>query len=365
MQEVLDRLVGKKYYWSVDVSSYYWQIEMEDESKPLTAFVIPGGGKFQFTRVPFGLRAAPMWAQSQLRTELDANEGTRGLINFIDDISYGSDDPDDLCEKFEALLKFAIARNIKLKREKCALGVPALKALGCVVNAQGKWIDPDRVMSLLRINPARNMKELKSLLGSMNFVRQWIVHAATTCAPLTDLLKKSAKFEWGPEQDEALEALKREVESSECLTNIDPKRTVYLRPDASNLGCAAVLFQMFKMEENGKEVEKPKAIAYASRRFSAAERKWSTAEAEAFAIKWGMQTFLPLIQGLPVIVESDHANHRYLYANQTSAKIQRWRMYLEQFEYEIRHIAGAKQEVSDGLSRLHLRNLTLTAPTEV
>ena len=363
MHEVLDQLVGKKYYWSVDVSSYYWQIEMEDESKPLTAFVIPGGGKFQFRRVPFGLRAAPMWAQSQLREALDGDPNTKGLVNFIDDISFGSDEPDELCEKFEALLKFAIAHNIRLKREKCCLGVPALKALGCVINSQGKWVDPERVLSLLRINPARNLKELKSLLGSMNFVRQWIAHAATTCAPLTDLLKKNAKFEWGPEQDAALEKLKSEVECSECLANLDPKRPVFLRPDASNLGCAAVLFQMVTVEENGQLIERPRAIAYASRRFSAAERKWSTAEGEAFAIKWAMQTFMPMIQGLPVIVESDHANHRYLYASQTSAKIQRWRMFLEQFEYEIRHIAGKNQEVSDGLSRLHLRNLMSSAPT--
>jgi hypothetical protein len=34
MHEVLDKLVGKRYYWSVDVSSYYWQIPIDDESKP-------------------------------------------------------------------------------------------------------------------------------------------------------------------------------------------------------------------------------------------------------------------------------------------------------------------------------------------
>ena len=246
---------------------------------------MPGGGKFQFKRVPFGLRAAPMWAQSQLKERLDADPTTQGLVNFIDDISYGSDDPDDLCAKWEALLKFAIKHNIRLKREKCCLGVPALKALGCVVNSQGKWVDPDRVLSLLRINPARNLKELKQLLGSLNFVRQWIAHAATTCAPLTDLLKKSAKFEWGPLQDEALEKLKAEVQCSECLANIQPGLPVYLRPDASNVGCAAVLFQMIELVENGVNVQRPRAIAYASRRFSAAERKWSTAEGEAFAIK--------------------------------------------------------------------------------
>ena len=293
MHEVLDNLVGKKYYWSVDISSYYWQIAIEDESKPLTAFVIPGGGKFQFKRVPFGLRAAPMWAQSKLKEELDADPTTKGLVNFIDDISFGSNDPEELCHKFEALLKFAIAHNIKLKREKCCLGVPALKALGCVVNSQGKWIDPDRVMSLLRIQPASTVKELKQLLGSMNFVRQWLAHAATTCAPLTDLLKKNAKFQWGPEQDQALERLKAEVASSECLANLDPSRPVYLRPDASNLGCAAVLFQMVEVLENGVKIERPRAIAYASRRFSAAERKWSTAEGEALAIKWSMQVFQP------------------------------------------------------------------------
>jgi len=363
MNEVLDKLVGKRFYWSVDVSSYYWQIEMDEESRPLTAFVIPGGDKFQFTRVPFGLKSAPMWAQQQLRDELRQGEETKDLVNFLDDITYGSDDPDDLCNKFESLLKFCISKNIKLKREKCVLGVPAIRALGCVVNAQGKFVDPDRVLALLKLKPATNVKELRCLLGSFGFVRQWIAHSATTCAPLTDLLKKQAKFTWSTDQDRALEALKREVQLTGALGSVDPSLPLYIRPDSSNIGTAAVLFQMIKVtDEQGLEREIPRAIAYTSRRFSAAERRWTTAEAEAFGIKNAVTKFSPLIQGLQFIVECDHANHRYLY-NATSAKIQRWRMYLEQFDYEIRHIAGKNQEVADGLSRLHLHNLLTTAPT--
>jgi hypothetical protein len=38
-------------------------------------------------------------------------------------------------------------------------------------------------------------------------------------------------------------------------------------------------------------------------------------------------------------------------------------MFLEQFTYEIRHLSGSKNEISDGLSRLHMRNLMATAPT--
>jgi transposase InsO family protein len=363
MHETLDQLVGKRFYWSVDISSYYWQIELADESKELTAFVIPGGQKFQFTRVPFGLRSAPAWAQQQLKETLQADPTTAKLTNYLDDINFGSNDADECVQQFEDLLKFCIKHNIKLKREKCALGVPAIKALGCVVNAAGKWIDPDRVLALLKVPPARCVKELKSLLGSFGFVRQWLCHAATICAPLTDLLRKNSKFTWGPAQDAALEALKREVESSTCLGQLDPKLPIYIRPDASNIGCAAVLFQMVKVVEDGVEKERPRAIAYTSRRFSPAEMRWSTAEGEAFAIKHAFCRFQSLIQGLPVIVESDHANHRFLYNAKTSAKIQRWRMFLEQFDYEVRHLPGKKNEISDGLSRLHMRNLMLTAPT--
>jgi hypothetical protein len=363
MHETLDALVGKKFYWSVDISSYYWQIELAEEAKELTAFVLPGGQKYQFTRVPFGLRSAPAWAQQQLRETLQADSTTARLVNYLDDINFGSDDADECVDQFEKLLKFCIKHNIKLKREKCMLGVPAIKALGCVVNAAGKWIDPDRVLALLKLPAARCVKELKSLLGSFGFVRQWLCNAAVICAPLTDLLRKQANFHWGPAQDEALEALKREVESSSCLGQLDPKLPIFIRPDASNIGCAAVLFQMVKTMENGIEIERPRAIAYTSRRFSPAEMRWSTAEAEAFAIKHAFCRFQSLIQGLPVIVESDHANHRFLYNAKTSAKIQRWRMFLEQFDYEIRHLSGSKNEISDGLSRLHMRNLMATAPT--
>jgi hypothetical protein len=81
IHETLDSLVGKRYYWSVDISSYYWQIELEEGAKELTAFVIPGGQKYQFTHVLFGLRAAPTWAQQQLKETLLADPTTARLVN--------------------------------------------------------------------------------------------------------------------------------------------------------------------------------------------------------------------------------------------------------------------------------------------
>lgn len=364
----LDELAGKKYYWSVDVSSYYHQISLDNDSCQYTAFVLPGGSKYEYTRVPFGLRSAPAWAQQQLRENLHKHEGTKKLINFLDDITYGSDDIEDSVETFRALLKFCVAHKIKLKRSKCTLGVGAVKALGFVVNSQGKWIDPDRVLSLLKIPRARTPKELKQLLGSFGFVRQFLVDSAKVCDPMFDLLKKNAKFCWTAEHDAALEKLKKCVETAPCLGQIDPTKPVYARVDASDIGVGCVLYQMVR--EEGATSEVPKAIAYASRRFSPAERRWALAEREGYSTKFVWEKFQSMLQGIPVVIETDHRNHLYLHSA-SSLKLQRWRMYLQQFQYEIRHVDGNRNSTADGMSRifedlstLHIANLMATAPTD-
>ncbi|TEB19519.1 hypothetical protein C9890_0201 [Perkinsus sp. BL_2016] len=294
LHDVLDRLAGKRFYWSVDVSSFFNQIEVDDDSAEYLAFVVPGGDKYEFRRVPFGCKNAPAWAQQQLRENLQGDESTRGLINFIDDITYGSDDIEDSVKKFRALLEFCVKHKLKLKRSKCVLGVPAVKALGFVLNREGKWIDPDRVMSLLKLPAAKGVKELRHL----------------------------------------------------------------------DIGCACVLYQMVYNEATHQE--EPRAIAYSARRFSAAERRWCLAERESYSIKMAWERFNGMLAGLQVVVETDHKNHLYMYSA-SSMKVQRWRMWLQQFDYEIRHLPGKLNEPVDSLSRLfeslHVSNLMIDAPT--
>ena len=40
IEETLDCLNGAKFFTSLDLKSGYWQVEMEEESKPLTAFTV-------------------------------------------------------------------------------------------------------------------------------------------------------------------------------------------------------------------------------------------------------------------------------------------------------------------------------------
>ena len=43
----------------LDLTSGFWQLELDERHRPYTAFTIPGQGQFQWRVTPFGLMGAP------------------------------------------------------------------------------------------------------------------------------------------------------------------------------------------------------------------------------------------------------------------------------------------------------------------
>ena len=59
MNEILDTLRSDEFISKIDLKSAYLQIPLEENSKPITAFTVPGKGMYQFKRLPFDLTNAP------------------------------------------------------------------------------------------------------------------------------------------------------------------------------------------------------------------------------------------------------------------------------------------------------------------
>ncbi|KAM8701810.1 hypothetical protein ACLKA7_000884 [Drosophila subpalustris] len=66
VHHILDQLREAHYITSLDLKDGYWQIPMEQASRPLTAFTVPGRGLFQWKVMPFGLHSAPATFQRAL-----------------------------------------------------------------------------------------------------------------------------------------------------------------------------------------------------------------------------------------------------------------------------------------------------------
>jgi hypothetical protein len=106
-KEQLDKLAGKQYFCSLDCSSFFHQFEIREEDRDLTAFVVPWGQKFRWARVPFGLRNSPAHTQKEFQ-QLLASNGLMDVVPYYDDVCFGSDSADELCEKLEKLLRLAV-----------------------------------------------------------------------------------------------------------------------------------------------------------------------------------------------------------------------------------------------------------------
>jgi hypothetical protein len=351
IRKCLDRLVGNRIFGSIDCSAMYHQIELEEGSKNLIAFSIPGSsrgkggrslgsGLWRAERVQFGMRNACQHAQEAFNQCIRSDARLDSVQNYLDDAALAARTPAEFLVLVRAFFEMCETFNIKLNAAKTVLGVPELKHLGFVVNEHGCKVDADRIRVLTHLPRPRTVKQVQALVGAFNFVRAWVPRFSTVASPLTGM----KVFSWGAEEEASLVALQAAVASSGMLYCLDYTRAITLRCDASAVGCGGVLLQR---DELGRE----RPIAWVSKKFSAVERRWNTVEAEAFAIVWSLQKLRQFVQGCPICIETDSKNVRYINSATASNKVTRWRMILDEHEYTIAHIPGKTNSV-DAVSRL-------------
>ena len=85
IEEILDCLGGSIIFTSLDLKSGYWQVEMDEMSKQLTAFTVGPLGFYECERMPFGLTSAPVTFQRLMESCL-GDLHLNWCIIYLDDI---------------------------------------------------------------------------------------------------------------------------------------------------------------------------------------------------------------------------------------------------------------------------------------
>ena len=120
--------------------------------------------------------------------------------------------------------------NLKMNPAKCAFGVSAGNFLGFLIHQRGIEVNANKAKTIVNIKPPRTVKEVQSLLGKVNFLRRFIANAAGKMKPLTKLLKgkPGPEVEWGPDQDQALEEIKKSLGNPPVLVPPRPGQKLKL-----------------------------------------------------------------------------------------------------------------------------------------
>ena len=88
---------GAIVFTSLDLKSGYWQVEMDEESKALTAFTVGPLGFYECERMPFGLTNAPTTFQHLMESCL-GKLPLNWCIIYLDDITVFSKTPEEHLE---------------------------------------------------------------------------------------------------------------------------------------------------------------------------------------------------------------------------------------------------------------------------
>ncbi|GJZ68205.1 putative reverse transcriptase domain-containing protein [Tanacetum coccineum] len=225
-----------------------------------------------------------------------------------------------------------------LKKKKCGIHVDPTK-----IEAVKNWASPT------------TPSEIRQFLGIVGYYRRFIKGFSKIAKPMTELIQKNQKFDWGEEQEEAFQLLKQKLCAAPILALPEGSEYFVVYCDASIKGLGKVLMQRMKV------------IAYASRQLKIHEKNYTTHDLELGAVVFALKIWRHYLYGTKCVVFTDHKSLQHILDQKDlNMRQRRWIELLSDYDCEIRYHPGKANVVADALSRkeriepLRVRALVMT-----
>ena len=230
------------------------------------------------------------------------------------------------------------------------------KWLGHEIDEMGIKPNKEKVKAILELKHPENQKQLKSFLGAIQYLAKFLPRLSERTERLRKLLKKDFTWNWGKQQNEDFENIKKMLTEEPCLAHYAKDRENIVTTDASKTGLGITLWQ----KQSDGEI---KPIAFGSRYINDSEKNYSIGELELLAVVWGLEKFRFYLYGKKVFLYTDHQALEPLIKRkrcyrQYSARLTRWLDRLAHFDIAIQHIAGSNLKFTDFLGRNPVENAT-------
>lgn len=355
INHILEKLRNANYISTLDLKDGYWQIPLAEDSRPVTAFTVPGRGLFQFKVMPFGLHSAPATFQRLLDTIITPEYDPHAFA-YLDDIVVVSQTFDEHLKLLKEIFSKLREAGLKINPEKCHFCRKELKYLGHIVSNRGIQTDPEKVKAIQDFPRPKTLRQVRGFLGMASWYRRFIPNFALLTAPLTRLLKKNSRWDWTDEQNNAFQEIKRALATTTALSCPDFTQPFILQVDASDFGLGAALSQRIDKNEI--------IVAFASRLLSESEKKFTVTEKECLAMVWAIRKFRPYLEGSKFTTITDHQALRWLMnLEKPSGRLARWVLELQQHDFSVQYRKGSLNCIADALSRNPCKEDGPTTPT--
>ncbi|GBN26829.1 Transposon Tf2-6 polyprotein [Araneus ventricosus] len=188
---------------------------------------------------------------------------------YIDDVLVASKNEEEHIRHLRILFKRFQDQGIRINPSKCNFGKSQVNFLGYKITEKGIQPMEDKVSAIVNFPKPSTVQEMRRFLAMMNFYRRFILHAASTQAPLFHYLKGAKKKDkrtivWTVEAEKAFQQCKNDLANAATLVHPSSHASISLTVDASDTAIGGVLQQS---SSNGYQ-----PLAFFSRKLSTTEK---------------------------------------------------------------------------------------------
>lgn len=336
-RDTFQQLNGKRVLTLLDNRKGYYQLLLTAAATVWTTFWTPIGS-YMYLRIPFGLISAPAYYNFLIVTLVLA--GLIGLIcvAYFDDTVVFSDDHEQHLKELRTVFERFAKYHLTLNGPKCAIAKSQVAFWGHLVDGTGYNHLPERQAKALSYPRPNTRKQLERFLGLATYFSAHLEHFALLRRRLA-AIASAKSLNWTDDAINAFNELKSGMFNSKKLYFPDYSLEFHQVVDASKSGIGGYLYQL------RGTVEEP--LVFVSLAFNATQSNWATEEQEAFAIYFCVMYAAWILRGCHFYIHTDHKNLIYIRTH-ASAKVIRWNLRLQEFDFTILHHAG-KFNVTDPL----------------
>ena len=352
MTEALETLALSRYFADMDVADAFFTVQLDEASRPYTAFRLPSG-LWEWKVLPQGSKtSAGAWARVVDKTF--ANMPDDELVCYQDDVrAHGSSITSLIKTLWEV---FSCMRTVDMlyKPSKSRFGYESTDFLGHTVMEDQRRPNGVKVAAIQEIATPRTQTDIRSFINMAGFYRKFIKGFAQIAAPLHHLTQGSfpsdITSEWREDiHGKAFQEIKDRLCDGPVLAAPRMDKPFEVATDwcRNGRGVGAVL------QQQGYDGE-VHPIEYWSKKGSDTERRFSSNEGELWGVFEAVRHFRHyLYNGQQNKIITDHKALRTILTQaDPHHKLWRWLRYLQQFDLVFEHRDGTKHAHADGLSRL-------------
>ncbi|KAL0206981.1 hypothetical protein P9112_012692 [Eukaryota sp. TZLM1-RC] len=285
ISDILEFLSKANYRATLDLPKAFWQLKIAEEDIDKTTVSIPGMS-ISFKRACFGLKNVPAVFQNMMMEIFDSD----GVFIYIDDILIVASTLDEFLSRVGTVLERAKRFRVNLGLPKCSFTTckHEIKILGSIFVNKTRYIDESRIEGLINLPKPRTLPEVRSFIGSINYIRDWLPNLSDLIEPISKLTRnKPSKIKWTPDHDEAFGKIINLIKTNIPLQLPSEDKHILISADASDVAVGGVIWQEANPPKDPTTpLIKRKVVPFAffSRLLSTSQKNWSVLQKELYAI---------------------------------------------------------------------------------